>query len=138
MPVDRIDILLNVADVERSVSFYRELLGLRLDSTWADPAGRTRWAKLVTSGDSVLMLNQPSGESLTDRPARPAYRDAVIYLRVQSTEELNEIHRRLRQSGAEPGDCQDEAYGQREFLVRDPDGYELALCAAIVSGDVTA
>ncbi|MGE0625846.1 MAG: VOC family protein [Pseudomonadales bacterium] len=131
MAIDRIDILLNVRDVERSAAFYRDLLGLRPDATWADPEGRTRWARLITSGDGVLMLNQPSEDPLTDRQARPAYRDAVIYLRVRTTDELDGIHSRLRQSGAEPGECHDEAYGQREFIVRDPDGYELALCAAI-------
>lgn len=131
MPVDRVDILLNVTDVERSVSFYRDLLGMTLDATWADPEGRVRWAKLITSGDSALMLNQPAESPLADRSSRPAYRDAVVYLQVQSTDELHTVRRRLGESGAQPGECHDEAYGQREFVVRDPDGYELAVCARL-------
>jgi DNA-binding CsgD family transcriptional regulator/catechol 2,3-dioxygenase-like lactoylglutathione lyase family enzyme len=127
MPVSRVDILINVSDVERSLSFYRDLIGMKLDATWADENGRTRWAKLIASGGSSLMLNQPSGHLLVDRASRPAYRDAVVYLRVESTGELEAIHRRLGESGAELGECHDEMYGQREFMVRDPDGYEIAL-----------
>lgn len=133
MAVDRVDILLNVTDVERSVAFYRDLLGMTLDATWTDPEGRLRWAKLITPGDGALMLNEPSEPPLSDRPARPPYRDAVVYLRVASTDELQAIHRRLRAAAAAPGDCQDEAYGQREFVVRDPDGYELAVCAQLAT-----
>jgi len=133
MPVDRIDILLNVTDVTRSITFYRDLLGLQLDTTWADENGRTRWARLTSSGDGTLMLNEPSGSPLTDRTSRPAFRDAVVYLQVRSTEELQTVHRRLAASSAKPGDCRDEAYGQREFTVRDPDGYELAVYARLDS-----
>jgi catechol 2,3-dioxygenase-like lactoylglutathione lyase family enzyme len=133
MPVSRVDILINVSDVERSLPFYRDLIGMKLDATWADEEGRTRWAKLIASGGSSLMLNQPSGCSLADRESRPAYRDAVVYLTVESTDELDAVHHRLCESGAEPGECHDEMYGQREFLVRDPDGYEIALAAPLGS-----
>jgi uncharacterized glyoxalase superfamily protein PhnB len=133
MPLNHIDILLNVADVERSLAFYRDLIGAKVDATWADEDGRTRWAKLIASGGGSLMLNQPSGRPLTDRAARPGYRDAVVYMHVASEDELNAIHRKLRESGAEPGECHDEMYGQREFIVRDPDGYELAVAAPLGS-----
>jgi len=133
MPINRVDILINVSDVERSLSFYRDLIGMQLDATWSDEEARTRWAKLITSGDSALMLNQPSGNPLTDRASRPAYRDAVVYLRMESTDELNTVHRRLVESGAEPGECHDEMYGLREFIVRDPDGYEIALTTPLGS-----
>jgi len=133
MPVERIDVLLNVTDVARSIVFYRDLLGLLLDATWMDQEGRTRWARLIASGGGTLMLNEPSGPSLTDREARPAYRDTVVYVQVRSVEELQTVHHRLDASSAMPGDCHDEAYGQREFTVRDPDGYEIAVCARLDS-----
>lgn len=133
MPVNRVDILINVADVERSLAFYRDLLGMKLDGTWADEEGRTRWAKLIASGGSSLMLNQPFGNPLTGRASRPPYRDAVVCLKVESTEELSAVHRRLDESGSEPGECRDEMYGQREFIVRDPDGYEIALATPLGS-----
>jgi DNA-binding CsgD family transcriptional regulator/catechol 2,3-dioxygenase-like lactoylglutathione lyase family enzyme len=133
MAVSRIDILINVSDVERSLSFYRDLIGMKLDATWADEEGRTRWAKLVASDGSSLMLNQPSGHSLVERASRPAYRDAVVYLKVENAGELNAVHRRLGECGATPGACHDEIYGQREFIVRDPDGYEIALATPLGS-----
>jgi DNA-binding CsgD family transcriptional regulator/catechol 2,3-dioxygenase-like lactoylglutathione lyase family enzyme len=133
MPINRVDILINVSDVERSLSFYRDLIGMKVDATWADEDGRARWAKLIASGGSSLMLNQPSGHPLADRASRPAYRDAVVYLKMDSTDELHAVHCRLGQSGAEPGECHDEMYGLREFTVRDPDGYEVALVTPLGS-----
>ncbi|MBH79078.1 MAG: hypothetical protein CMQ49_01025 [Gammaproteobacteria bacterium] len=133
MALDRIDVLLNVTDVERSLGFYRELVGMHVDGTWADDEGRTRWAKLVASGGSALMLNEPEGDALTDRASRPAYRDVVVYVRMRSLGELDAIRARLTDSGAAPGENSDEMYGQREFMVRDPDGYELAVCAPLGS-----
>ncbi len=133
MPLNRMDVLLNVADVDGSLAFYRDLIGMQVDDTWTDETGRTRWAKLLASGGSSLMLNQPSGQPLTDRADRPGYRDVVIYLRISSVGELDTIHRKLCESGARPGECQDETYGQREFIVRDPDGYELAIAAPLGS-----
>lgn len=135
LAVSRVDVLLNVADVERSLGFYRELIGMKLDASWTDVDGRVRWARLSASGGSALMLNQPQGDPLTDRTSRPAYRDAVVYLRMDGTDELQAVHRRLGEAGAEPGEFHDEAYGQREFVVRDPDGYEIGI-AAITQGEV--
>ena len=131
MSVHRIDVLINVVDVDRSLSFYHDLIGMRLDSSWTDAEGRTRWAKLIAPGGNALMLNQPTGDLPTDRASRPAYRDAVIYLHVESADELSSIHHRLSEAGLSPGQCHDEAYGQREFIVRDPDGYEIALATRL-------
>jgi catechol 2,3-dioxygenase-like lactoylglutathione lyase family enzyme len=39
-----VDVLINVSDVERSLRFYRDLIGMKLESTWADEEARTRWA----------------------------------------------------------------------------------------------
>jgi len=133
MPVNRVDVLVNVSDVERSLCFYRDLIGMKVESTWADEKGRTRWAKLLSSLGSSLMLNQPSNQPLTGRASRPPYSEAVVYLQVESIGELDGIYRKLIASGAEPGECRDEMYGKREFIVRDPDGYEIALATPLGS-----
>jgi catechol 2,3-dioxygenase-like lactoylglutathione lyase family enzyme len=134
MPVNRIEVLLNVADVERSLSFYRDLLGMQVDASWADDDGRVRWAKLIGPSGGAMMLNQPSeGDTLQDRASRPGYRDAVIYVQLENVEELMAAHRRLADAGARPGERHEEMYGVHEFLVRDPDGYELGIIAPIGS-----
>lgn len=133
MPVNRVDILLNVSDLERCLPFYRDLIGLQVDASWADDQGRMRWARLGATGGCALMLNQPSGDALEDRASRPTYRDAVVYLQLESTDELNAAHQRLREAGAAPSEPHDETYGVREFLVRDPDGYELGISTPLGS-----
>ena len=131
MVVDRVDVLLNVSDVERAMAFYRDLIGMTLDASWADEEGRTRWAKLVGQGGSSMMLNEPSADTLTDRFTRPAYGDVVVYLGIENVDELHALRGRLLEAGFWPGECHDEMYGQREFIVRDPDGYEIALATPL-------
>ena len=82
-------------------------------------------------GESSLMLNEPFGEGLTGRDARPSYRDVVVYLHVSGLDELHAIHTKLTKAGAAPSECRDEMYGQREFTVRDPDGYEIAFATPL-------
>jgi uncharacterized glyoxalase superfamily protein PhnB len=117
--------LLNVEDVERSASFYRDVLGLEIVNSWKDD-GRTRWARLARDGLS-LMLNE-HGEDSSARRVRPGHRDVVLYVMVDSADSL---HQKLVASGHSPGDVHEESYGVRQFACRDPDGYELAITSPI-------
>jgi catechol 2,3-dioxygenase-like lactoylglutathione lyase family enzyme len=117
--------LLNVEDVERSARFYRDVLGLEVVNSWKD-AGRTRWARLEL-GALKLMLNE-RGEHSELRRARPGHRDVVLYVTVDDADAL---HARLVVDGQRPGEVHEESYGVRQFALRDPDGYELAITSPI-------
>lgn len=127
MSVESVVPLLNVEDVARSIDFYRDALGFQVESSFED-AGRVAWAR-VRCADAELMLNA-HGELSRERRAREGYRDVVLYLSVDSAEEL---HARLVGKGLAPGEIRDEAYGVREFALRDPDGYELAITSPLPS-----
>jgi uncharacterized glyoxalase superfamily protein PhnB len=119
--------LLNVEDVERSAQFYRELLGFEITNDWKD-AGRTKWAMLTSQGVR-LMLNE--AEHRTDgatRRARPDHADVVLYVTVESADDL---HRTLLAGGHAPSEVRTESYGLRQFELRDPDGYELAITSPL-------
>jgi uncharacterized glyoxalase superfamily protein PhnB len=118
--------LLNVESVERSISFYRAVLGLEVVRSWKDQ-DRIRWARL-TRGELTLMLNE-HGEESAARRRRPTHCDVVLYFAIDSADEL---HRTLVAGGYSPGEVQEESYGVRQFALRDPDGYELAFTSAIV------
>ena len=114
--------LLNVADVARSLAFYTERLGFTLAQSYEDE-GTPIWAALEF-GEASLMLNRPDHALCDGREARPSYGDVVLYLTVDDAAAL---HESLRAAGLEPGPLTREDYGMLEFLVRDPDGYEIAI-----------
>jgi uncharacterized glyoxalase superfamily protein PhnB len=112
--------LLNVADVEASLGFWRDLIGF--DVTYRhEPDGRLLFASLQ-AGDVRLMLNGRGGDP-AGRKARPHYTEAVFSFAVTSVHDLVQD---LRAKGFDAPEPQAEDYGLDEIVIRDPDGYELA------------
>ena len=68
--------LLNVADIEMSLTFWRDLIGFE-EMNRFDHEGELVFASL-RSGDVELMLNARGGDP-APRRARPHYTEAVIY-----------------------------------------------------------
>lgn len=114
--------LLNVADVPRSVAFYRDCLGFKLVEEY-ELDGQMLWAALQ-AGDAKLMLNRGPTERSADRRKQPSYSDLVLYLYV---DDARATHRELRESGVDVTDVEQEEYGLEEFYLRDPDGYEIGV-----------
>ncbi len=121
MKIDEIVPLLNVADVASSIAFYSGALGFAVENKFENE-GRIGWARVSREG-LALMLNE-HGEESEARRARQGHRDVVLYVSVDNADEL---HAHLLIKGLAPGDLNDEAYGVRQFALRDPDGYELAI-----------
>jgi uncharacterized glyoxalase superfamily protein PhnB len=112
--------LLNVADIETSLGFWRDLIGFEV-TTRFEHEGRLAFANL-RSGDVELMLNARGGDP-GPRRTRPHYTEAVIYLGVDS---VHDLVRDLRAKGCDAPDPETEQYGLDEIVLRDPDGYEIA------------
>jgi catechol 2,3-dioxygenase-like lactoylglutathione lyase family enzyme len=112
--------LLNVADVEASLGFWRDLLGFEVVTRY-QAEGRLAFAQLK-SGDVELMLNFRGGDP-APRRARPHYTEAVIYFGVAS---VHGLVRDLRGKGFEAPEPERQIYGVDEITLRDPDGYEIA------------
>jgi catechol 2,3-dioxygenase-like lactoylglutathione lyase family enzyme len=120
-------VLLNVADIETSLRFWRDLVGFKVDTRF-EHDGRLAYAGLK-SGEIVLMLNARGGDP-APRRARPHYTEAVIYFGVPS---VHDLVRELRAKGFAAPDPQRQDYGLDEVVVRDPDGYEIAFTSPIPS-----
>ncbi len=114
--------LLNVADLGQSLAFYRGLLGFEVLNQAADEAGRPVWALIGRDG-ARLMLNVNGRISAADRTARGSYEDTVLFFEV---DDAAGIHSALIVHGAEVGPLTRQDYGMDDFVVRDPDGYELS------------
>jgi glyoxylase I family protein len=117
--------LLNVADIETSLGFWRDLIGLEVVTRF-ESEGQLAFASLK-SGEVELMLNFRGGDPAARR-ARPHYTEAVIYFGVAS---VHELARDLRTKGFDAPEPEAQAYGVDEIVVRDPDGYEIAFTSPI-------
>ena len=94
---------LHVADVERSLEFYKRIPGANVE------IHRPGQFAMLTLGKSRLSLLgvRASGD---------------FHLEV-STTDLDELYEHLRQEGIEPEGPPKDRWGDRSFLVKDPDGY---------------
>jgi len=115
--------LLNVADVEASLGFWRDLIGFEVSYRY-EPDGNLMFASLQ-AGDVRLMLNGRGGDP-APRRARPHYTETVLSFGVGS---VHDLVRDLRAKGFDAPEPQAEAYGLDEIVIRDPDGYEIAFAS---------
>jgi catechol 2,3-dioxygenase-like lactoylglutathione lyase family enzyme len=117
--------LLNVADIETSLGFWRDLIGFEVTYRF-EHEGRLAFASLK-SGEVELMLNARGGDP-APRQARPHYTETVICLGVP---QVHALVRDLRAKGFDAPDPEPQDYGLDEIVVRDPDGYEIAFTSPI-------
>jgi catechol 2,3-dioxygenase-like lactoylglutathione lyase family enzyme len=121
-PVTRIGVILAVSDVDRSVAFYRDLLGFEVDALYDDPPYAT------LSRDGVRLSLAEQGHPAPDRPgislrvpAHPATQASIVVLEVA---DAASVHTRLVAAGA-PMLAAPWAppWGGLRCFVVDPDGY---------------
>lgn len=112
--------LLNVEDVARSIAFYASALGATLEAKWEE-GGRIGWARVSFEGGK-LMLNTPEAASSAERKGRAEFADVVLYL---MCDDAPARRRQLKAAGIAVSGIQEQAYGNEEFAIRDPDGYAI-------------
>jgi catechol 2,3-dioxygenase-like lactoylglutathione lyase family enzyme len=114
--------ILAVADVDRSVAFYRDRIGFEVEALYDDPP----YATLTLAGTRLSLAEQ--GHPAEDRPgvamtapSDPAQASVVL---VVETDDARAEHRRLGGEGvrflAEP---YEPPWGGCRFFCVDPDGY---------------
>src|SRR5436309_15791256 len=122
LPVTRAGAILAVADVERSLDFYRGLLGLEVVATYDDPP----YATLVSAGARLSLAEQ--GHPAEDRPGialeAPADATRASVVLVLEVDDARAAYEELRGEGvrflAEP---YAPPWGGLRFFCVDPDRY---------------
>ena|SRR6187399_925932 len=114
--------MLAVRDVPTSVEWYRTLLGCSNDH------GRQDFDRLVDDGRILLMLHQLQAEEhgLTQPVAGAVGSGFLLWIYVSDLEAVYQRARRLNAPVVvEPHENPET--GWREFTLRDPDGYSVAI-----------
>lgn len=113
---------LMVSDVDRSVEFYRDVLGFDLEMSVPDESGdNLQWAMMSREGTAVMLQ---SVESITDEYPHWSDKDpgGTFALFVKMTG-LLPYHEQVSAKTDILKDPYETFYGMREFQLRDPDGY---------------
>jgi catechol 2,3-dioxygenase-like lactoylglutathione lyase family enzyme len=109
---------LMVADVLAAHSYYADKLGFRSPRMWGDPP-----TFCITQRDGLeLMLAQvDSGRQVHPNAENDGRIDAYFWVR-----DADDLHAEFTAKGADVVcEPEDQPYGMREILVRDPDGHVL-------------
>jgi lactoylglutathione lyase len=102
-----------VRDIQRSVAFYRDVLGLELAWRFSETIAAVR----VTEGFLIVLCEDADRARATAIPAL-----------VLAVEQIDEVYRALAERGvAFAGPIEDRPYG-RIATFTDPDGYTYDLC----------
>ena len=113
--------ILAVSDFERSLGFYRDLLGLEVEATYDDPP----YATLRAAGARVSLAEQ--GHAAADRPGvtmtAPADRSRLAAILVLEVEDCLAAHAELLAAGVEfLAEPFSPPWGGHRCFALDPDG----------------
>ncbi len=131
-------VCISVADIERSLRFYRDVLGLRvifdvelagsgMEGATGEPGARGRMVGCLVPGSRVtieLLGFAHRDPAATRKPVRAAYGYSNVALTVA---DLALARRQLAAHGVDPLGEPVEVAGVRMFFVRDPDGTPLEI-----------
>jgi catechol 2,3-dioxygenase-like lactoylglutathione lyase family enzyme len=109
-----------VSDVDRSMAFYREVLGFSVSQTVPDAAPYV--FAIVTSGDVQIFLNAP-GPAVEEYPAlkdRPVGGTLTLFIEV---DDIGDSYAQLKDRVQVVMPLEKKWYGVTEFAFLDLDGY---------------
>jgi catechol 2,3-dioxygenase-like lactoylglutathione lyase family enzyme len=121
VPIDGLTAYAHVADVRRSIDFYRHL-GLEVRNSHED-GGTLVWAFLTSPATDPNEAGARLMVALADGAVDPSQQAVLFYC---WSRDVQALHTELRSSGIAVGEIERPFYMPAgEFRVADPDGYVL-------------
>lgn len=112
---------LTVKDVEKSLSWYHDVVGFTIDQKY-EREGKVV-AVAVKAGDVRILLNQDDGKRGWDRVKGEGFS-----LMFTTAQDIDQVAKRIQDMGGkletEPADM---PWGVRMFRLLDPDGFKIAI-----------
>jgi lactoylglutathione lyase len=112
---------LTVNDLEKSIAWYRDVLGLVVKDRW-EHEGKLMGVEM-RAGGVTFMLGQDDWKKGRDRVKGEGFR-----LYCQTAQDADRLADQIKAHGGtlaqEP---KDESWGARVFSVEDPDGYKISI-----------
>ena len=120
-----------VADVERSLSFYVDVLGFERGMTVPEQSPFVFAA--VTSGAIEIFFNN-AATAVKEMPAfagKPLGATGTMFIEMEGAESVDAFHDRIKSRVTVTMPLVTQFYGMREFAIADPDGYVITFAQRI-------
>ena len=114
-----------VGDLEKSLAWYRDVLGFAVEETWKDDAGKVMGMSL-RGGNVSFMIGQDDWKKGRDRKKGEGFR---IFCTTKGN--VDDLAKRIEAKGGrlDQGPT-DQPWGVRDSSLTDPDGFKITIAAA--------
>lgn len=127
--------MLLVDDLDATLSFYRDVLGFEVTFAMRAP-NETDFHASVSDGESSLAFGPAS---TLDAAARAQLGAGVMLWFSKQEDDLDAYYARVREGGARVvEEIADQDWGDRTFVIADPDGYQLCFYKTVRDFDPAA
>jgi uncharacterized glyoxalase superfamily protein PhnB len=110
-----------VNDVEKSIAWYRDVLGLVVKDRW-EHEGKLMGVEMQAGG-VTFMLGQDDWKKGRDRVKGEGFR-----LYSETSQDADRLAEQIKaRGGTLAQEPKDESWGARVFSVEDPDGYKISI-----------
>ncbi|HEX9614883.1 MAG TPA: VOC family protein [Bacteroidota bacterium] len=119
---------LMVQDVNRSVEFYRDVLGFEVIATVPD-SGTLNWAWMKNGTAELMFQTAPSlGEDIPEFKGKAIGATQTLYTKVQN---VRNLHEQIKDKVTVILGLKKTFYGMEEFTMKDPDGYLITFASEV-------
>jgi lactoylglutathione lyase len=116
---------LTVGDLDKSLGWYRDILGFGVEETWKDDDGKVVGVSLK-AGDVSFMIGQDDWKKGRDRKKGEDFR---IYCETKKS--VDDLAKKIEANGGRlDSRPTDQPWGVRDFSVTDPDGFKITIARA--------
>ena len=115
-----------VSSVERSLSFYRDVLGFSVSATVPEGTGPFVFAWMQRDGVSVFLNSHESVEEHAALASRAIGGPATLFITIEADDVaggVDGLFATVSTRAKVMMGLKDQFYGMREFGIEDPDGY---------------
>ena len=115
---------LTVNDLEKSLGWYRDVLGFGVEETWKNDAGKISGVSL-RAGNVSFMIGQDDWKKGRDRKKGEGFR---LFCKTRAS--VDDLAKRIEAKGGrlDQGPT-DEPWGVRDISLTDPDGFKITIAA---------
>ncbi len=114
-----------VNDLEKSIAWYRDVVGFAVEENWKDDSGKVVGASL-RAGSVSFMIGQDDWKKGRDRKKGEGFRMFCM-----TKGNVDDLAKRIEAKGGrlDQGPT-DEPWGVRDISLTDPDGFKITIAAA--------
>ena len=111
-----------VNDLEKSLAWYRDILGFGVEELWKNDEGKVMGVSLK-AGDVSFMIGQDDWKKGRDRNKGEGFR---IYCETKKS--VDDLAKRIESKGGRlDSGPTDQSWGVRDISLTDPDGFKITI-----------